>query len=107
MLSGPVRADWHTDEVTKNVPTTPPAVTSTSLRRPPVLQSLVVLTFAVLLVLAFVLDRGVVVIGVLALLGTASGFDPTSSESPPWSHGLPGVPDGPSAPSPIPVYVYG
>ncbi|MFI5427793.1 hypothetical protein [Aeromicrobium sp. UC242_57] len=63
--------------MTKNVPTTPPAVTSTSLRRPPVLQSLVVLTFAVLLVLAFVLDRGVVVIGVLALLGTASGFDPT------------------------------
>lgn len=70
------------------------------------LQSLAVLAFVVLLVLAVVLDRGLTAIGVLALLGTASGFDPTITDSPPWTQGLPGVPDGPSAPSKVPTFVY-
>lgn len=75
-------------------------------RRLPVLQTVAVLVFVVLLVLAIVLDRGIVAAAVLVLLGTASGFDPTITDSPPWSHGLPGVPDGPSAPSKVPALAY-
>ncbi|WP_456698424.1 CDP-glycerol glycerophosphotransferase family protein [Aeromicrobium sp. P5_D10] len=75
-------------------------------RRLPVLQTIAVLVFVVLIALAVVLDRGLVAVGVLVLLGAASGFDPTITDSPPWSHGLPGVPDGPSAPSKVPAIAY-
>lgn len=70
------------------------------------LRWFVVATFAALIVLAIVLDRGIVPPIVLALLGVAAGFDPMRTESPPWTHGLPGVPDGPRVPNKVPPSVY-
>ena len=76
-------------------------------RKPPfALRWFVVATFAALIVLAIVLGRGIVPPIVLALLGVAAGFDPMRTESPPWTHGLPGVPDGPRAPNQVSPAVY-
>lgn len=95
MRRGRCDADWHTVRVTED------------RRKPPfALRWIVVAVFAVLIVLALVLDRGVVPPIVLALLGVAAAFDPMRSESAPWTHGLPGVPDGPRAPHRAPAWVY-
>lgn len=102
----PSHADWHTDLVTEELPTTPPADNSTLRKRPSTTQTVLVLVFVVLLGLAVVLDRGLTAVGVVALLGTAAGFEPRNAETPPSAYGLPGVADGPSRPSKVPAWVY-
>ncbi|MRK03230.1 hypothetical protein GEV27_17075 [Aeromicrobium sp. S22] len=65
-----------------------------------------VAAFGVLLVAAILLERGLVPILVVAALTLAALIDPRLGERPPWTHGLPGVPDGPPKQSRIPPVVY-
>ncbi|NRQ51183.1 CDP-glycerol glycerophosphotransferase family protein [Aeromicrobium stalagmiti] len=61
---------------------------------------------AVLTVLAIVLQRDLLAIVVVAVLMLGALADPMLGERPPWTQGLPGVPDGPPPASRVPPVVY-
>ncbi|MCW2830773.1 MAG: hypothetical protein JWP31_1465, partial [Aeromicrobium sp.] len=61
---------------------------------------------AVLALVSILLQRDVVTFAVLMYVATVALVDPRLGERAPWSHGLPGVPDGPPADSRIPPFAY-
>jgi hypothetical protein len=66
----------------------------------------VVPVLVVLAAAALALDRGIVAAVVLLVLAAAALVDPPLGHTPTWSHGLPGVPDGPARVSRVPKIVH-